>query len=1042
MANGSGSPKTARSEELHTDDTDGRGRLLRVLSASNDGFWEWSVAEDRIWVSPRWSEITGLPASEGWVRLADLRSALYSEDSPAVLAFLERMVAEPSPAGPFEIEHRFVRPDGSEVWVDARTVVTARGPDGRALRVNGVITDITARKSSEERLRRYELIAANTRDIMLFMRRDDGRIVEANAAAIAAYGYSREQLMGMRVHDLRAPHTQEFIAEEMAVADAETLLFETAHRRRDGSTFPVEVSSRGATIGGERMLISVVRDITERKRAEEATHKAALFPAQNPSPVLRVSRDGVLLFANPASGQFLRQWDCEPGQEVPEEIRRAVQSSLDDRRMQELELVCDGREFSFLVTPIGYEGYANLYGFEITERKHTERVLARAEARQELLARVVAQLLESEEPQRVVEDLARQVMEQLGCDAFFNYLVDAGSKRLHLNACAGVDEPARAGLEWLDFGSAVCGCVARDGTRIIAEDIPETDDPRTRTVASFGIQAYACHPLIASGRLIGTLSFGSRTKRHFSDEDLELMRTVTDHIAIAVDRVRSRDLLRESEQRYRTIARNIPDGGVWVVDTGLRCLVAEGKLAEALGIAGAQIEGRKIREGIAEPACNTVEQRFLRALAGDSTSYETTYDGRTLWAQYVPLKDDHGNVTGAMALTLDVTERKRIEERLRQAQKMESVAVLAGGIAHDFNNLLVGIIGNASLALDMSEPGNPAAPSLREILQAGQRAAQLTNEMLAYSGRGRFVVQPANLSKLARDITSLVRSSVPNHVTVYLDLDSDLPSIQADLAQMQQILMNLVINAAEAICSENGLITVRTRLLELTRETIGQEWHDCEVRPGPYVCLEVIDTGCGMDEATLARIFDPFFTTKFTGRGLGLAAVEGIVRGHKGAIRVKSAPGAGSTFRIVFPVERAAGAETRDAENVQDLSGRATVLVVDDEEVVTRLAKATLERHGYRVFTATGGRAALEMLRNGTAVDLVLLDLSMPGMSGRETLGQIRRLRGDLRVMISSGFSEAECLSLFRNERISGFIQKPYTSNRLAQVVRTSLASE
>ncbi len=1041
MATAPGSSR-ALTNELHDGDAEGRERLLRVLSASKDGFWEWNVGEERLWVSPRWSEITGVPARDGWVEFRDVRPALHPEDSPIVRAFIERMLVGPSADGHFELEHRFARPDG-EVWVVLRAMVTAREPDGRAVRISGTISDITGHRRSEERLRRYELIAANTRDIVLFMRRDDGRIVEANAAALAAYGYAREQLVGMRIYDLRAPSTKKLIAEEMAEADEQTILFETAHQRKDGSTFPVEVSSRGATIEGVRMLISVVRDITERKRAEEATRKAALFPAQNPSPVLRVRSDGLLLFANPAALPVLREWSCDLGQTVPDEIRTAVQSSLDDRRMHELEAVCEGREFSFLVTPIGYEGYANLYGFDITERKHGERVLARAEARQELLTRVIAQLLETESPQGVVEDLARQVMEQLGCDTFFNYLLDAPSKRLRLNACAGVDEHTRAGLEWLDFGSAVCGCVAQDGTRIIAENIPETGDPRTRLVASFGVKAYACHPLIAGGRLIGTLSFGSRSKMQFSDDDLELMQTVSDHIAIAMDRVRARDLLRESEQRYRTIARNIPDGGVWVVDRELRWRVAEGRVTEVLGFSGTAMEGRTIREIAPEQVCDTIEQRFRRALAGESASYETTYDGRTLWAQYVPLRDEYGNVTAAMALTLDVTERKRIEERLRQAQKMESIAVLAGGIAHDFNNLLVGIIGNASLALEVVETGNPAASSLRDILQAGQRAAQLTNEMLAYSGRGRFVVQPADLSKLARDITNLVRSSVPNHVTVYLDLDPGLPSIQADLAQMQQILMNLVINAAEAIGNENGLITVRTRVLTLTPSGIELEWNASELRPGIYVCLEVADTGCGMDAETCARIFDPFFTTKFTGRGLGLAAVQGIVRGHKGAIRVESKPGAGTTFRILFPIMDHPEATNEDAgETALDVSGRATVLVVDDEEVVTRMVKATLERQGYRVLTAAGGHAALEMLRDGTAVDLVLLDLSMPGMSGRETLAQIRRVRSDLRVMISSGFSEAECLNLFRNESISGFLQKPYTANRLAQVVRTSLDSE
>ncbi len=734
MPKAAGSQRARRTPQVE-EVQDSRARLERVLGASNDGYWEWSDGEDRIWVSPRWCEITGLAARDGWIPIADMRAAVHPEDREAVRQLRINMLSDTT-RGHFELEHRFVRPSGAVVWVDARAVVTERAPDGRVGRISGVITDITVRKQAEDRLRRFELVAANTRDIILFMQRDDGKILEANAAAIATYGYSHEELLKLRIHDLRPPDTQRVIGEEMSTADTQTILFETVHRRKDGSTFPVEVSSRGATIGSERMLISVVRDITERKRAEEATRSTALFPAQNPCPVMRVSRDGLLQFANPAARAVLTHWDCDLGRRVPELIRGTVESTLGTEAVRELEIVCGGCEFSLLVVPVASHGYANLYGFDITERKRSERVLAQARARQELLARVVARLLESEEPQRVVNDLAGEVMEQLGCDAFFNYLVDERAKRLYLNACEGVDEKTKAMVAWLDFGSAVCGCVARDGVRIVAENIPENPDPRTQLVASMGIRAYACHPLITGGRLVGTLSFGSRAKPRFSDDDLQTMQTVANHIAIAMERVRARNLLRESEQRYRTIARNIPDGGVWVVDTELRCRVAEGRLAEALGIAGAQIEGRTVREGIPDPASPAIEQRFRRALAGNSASYETEYEGRTLWAHYVPLRDDLGQVIAAMALTLDITERKRIEERLRQAQKMESVAVLAGGIAHDFNNLLVGVIGNASLALDMVPRSNPAVPSIQEILQAGEKAARLTNEMLAYSGRG------------------------------------------------------------------------------------------------------------------------------------------------------------------------------------------------------------------------------------------------------------------------------------------------------------------
>jgi two-component system, cell cycle sensor histidine kinase and response regulator CckA len=263
--------------------------------------------------------------------------------------------------------------------------------------------------------------------------------------------------------------------------------------------------------------------------------------------------------------------------------------------------------------------------------------------------------------------------------------------------------------------------------------------------------------------------------------------------------------------------------------------------------------------------------------------------------------DGTGKLASILSQVLDVTVRKRAEERLRQAQKMESIAVLAGGVAHDFNNLLVGVIGNASLAIDMLPPGSPAVEALELIIKSGEQAAHLTRQMLAYSGRGQFFVEPVYLSDVVREVTALVRSTAPKKIAIQLELDPDLPEIQADRTEIHQALMNLVINATEAIGDQAGLIVVRTGSRRFDEAAFPPDLEGNAMTPGRYVFLEVRDTGCGMDEATKAKIFDPFFTTKFQGRGLGLAAVAGIVRGHKGAIGVTSAPGQGTSFFLLFP---------------------------------------------------------------------------------------------------------------------------------------------
>jgi two-component system, cell cycle sensor histidine kinase and response regulator CckA len=416
--------------------------------------------------------------------------------------------------------------------------------------------------------------------------------------------------------------------------------------------------------------------------------------------------------------------------------------------------------------------------------------------------------------------------------------------------------------------------------------------------------------------------------------------------------------------------------------------------------------------------------------------------GRTWFAECsaAPVLDRHGSVAGGVAVTVDITERKRSEDRLRQAQKLESLGLLAGGVAHDFNNLLVGVIGNASLAQEMLPPNHPATELMGTVVKTGEQAAHLTRQMLAYSGKGKFLVETLAISELVHGIIDLARPSIPKKVSLSLELGEDLPAIEADRGQVQQILMNLAINAAEAIGSHAGLITVRTGTQAVDENYVRQHPEAAELQPGKYVVLEVRDTGCGMDGAVKAKIFDPFFSTKFTGRGLGLAAVAGIVRGHKGAIVVTSAPGKGSVFSVLFPPAPHDAGQQPEAVPGAGARGSGVVLVIDDEEVVRETARRSLERHGYTVLVADDGPAAIDILkRRPVKLDLAVLDLSMPGMSGEETLPELRKIRPEMKVLVSSGYSEAEAMSLFRGQRVSGFVQKPYTSATLAEKVKSAL---
>jgi PAS domain S-box-containing protein len=456
------------------------------------------------------------------------------------------------------------------------------------------------------------------------------------------------------------------------------------------------------------------------------------------------------------------------------------------------------------------------------------------------------------------------------------------------------------------------------------------------------------------------------------------------------------------------------------------------------------LEGEIRWREMTPPEYGHLDERALKEIlaTGRCTPYEKEYcrkDGSRVPILMGATLLEHSPLQWA-SFVLDLTERKQIEERLFQAQKMESIGLLAGGIAHDFNNLLTGVLGNASLALDDLPRSHPVRPRIEEVISASEKAAGLTRQLLAYAGKGQFVIQAVNLSERVRDITELIRASIPKSVRIRLELQEDLPWVAADPSQIQQLVMNLVINAGEAIGEGSGTVLIRTGTVELRRQAARKLHPAFDVAPGPYVQLEVTDDGCGMSEDIFPRIFDPFFSTKFTGRGLGLAAVHGIMRAHKGAIEVHSTPGKGSTFRVLLPPLQQP-AESESPLPRLEVRGTGTILVVDDEQVVRQVAQAALERRGYRVLLAEDGKAALEMFeKHSELISLVLLDLTMPEMGGVEAFQRLKAMRPEIKVLLSSGYNEAEATSRFEGLGLAGFVQKPYTSARLAEKIRTVLA--
>lgn len=390
----------------------------------------------------------------------------------------------------------------------------------------------------------------------------------------------------------------------------------------------------------------------------------------------------------------------------------------------------------------------------------------------------------------------------------------------------------------------------------------------------------------------------------------------------------------------------------------------------------------------------------------------------------------------------DVTELRRTEEELRQSQKMEAIGFLAAGVAHDFNNLLTGVVGNASLLLDSLPESEPTFSTLRSIISGGERAAELTRQLLAYAGKGRFCLERVDVSKVVIQTGRLIHPSIPGNVQVRLDLDKHLPSLLADPSQIQQIVMNLIINAAEAIGDKGGVVQVRTGRQTVRDESLPDLFLKKAVAPGNYVFLEVQDNGSGMNEQTLQKIFDPFFTTKFTGKGLGLAAVLGIVRHHKGAIQLHSDPGRGTSFRVLLSVDEKEPTPVVADANEAELRGSGTVLVIDDEELVRSYSRSALLRYGYDVLLARDGAEAVRLFQEkADQIGLVLLDVAMPGMDGAKTLERIREIRPDVPVLVCSGFGDVEVEACFAGKEIAGFFPKPYTVKQLARKVKECIGA-
>jgi PAS domain S-box-containing protein len=541
----------------------------------------------------------------------------------------------------------------------------------------------------------------------------------------------------------------------------------------------------------------------------------------------------------------------------------------------------------------------------------------------------------------------------------------------------------------------------------------------------------------------GTVRFIQAHSKTFFDEHGKPLRMIGTNFDIT-ERKHAEEELKESEYFFRESQRSASIGS-YKTDFISGHWESSEVMDNIFGIDRDYNRNVQAWLNIVHPDDLGMMERYLREeVLSKRKTFDKEYriirrnDGECRWVHGLGAVkfDSNGNVLSMIGTIQDITERKQLEQQLQHTQKLESLGVLAGGIAHDFNNLLAVIIGHCSLATLRPDA---AVEHIPQIEKAADRAAELCRQMLAYAGKSQLFMTQVDLGSLVNEMVRMLKSTIKKNVDIKLALSADIPSIRGDASQINQIVMNLIINASEAIGEAQGEVCVSLAKAEISAERAEKDYIGNLIPSGRYLRLEVTDNGCGMDDETKKRIFEPFYTTKFTGRGLGMSAVLGIITAHKGALQLSSHPGHGATFNVFLPIQDDGSDGDESLRQVSPASwqGSGTILLVEDEEQIRQVARILLKELGFKLIEASNGKEALEQYRNNAAeITLVVTDMDMPVMDGYQLFRELNNINPELPVIISSGFGDADITSRIAEGEIAGFLNKPYRFDQLRDVLR------
>jgi PAS domain S-box-containing protein len=1014
-----------------------RYRLMAELTGKL--VYDYDVPTGRITWHGAISQLTGYSPEEfGAVDIKAFNEMIQPEDRTEVVVILEAALKE---CGPYNAEYRLLRKDGTYIFVEDHGVFL---PDdkGRAVRMLGILGDISVRKQADadihEAEKRYRTLFESANDAIFIMSED--RFIECNHMTLNMFGCdSKDDIFGHRPWEfspIEQPDGRASIekAQELinTAFEGTPQHFYWKHVHKDGTPFDAEVTLNRIELGDQPYLQALVRDITKRMKAEEALRESeeryhSLFEDSHAVMLLIHPNTGQIVDANPAACVYYGYTKQELTTKNIFEINTFTQEQIltEMQRAKEHEQHSfffkhrlsngDIRDVEVFSGPIKISGQPLLYSIvhDTTERKKAEAALQESEER----FRGIAVNL----PGGVFQFFARPEGE-MG----LNYVSEKALELLGLS-----NDPH-------DFFPHLTACIAPEDRDSFLSSINEA-------VNSVGRWDFEARYIKSTGE---EMYFRGISEPMETEDGLVFNGVILD----ITERKRAEKALKESEERFRALIQSSLDIIVIMDENGLITYESP-SLERVLKYPPGSMIGKNPLDLMHPDDVATVARDLAEVFENVNAGFPTEFRFKRADGAWVYLEAignnliDYPGINGVVITARDITERNKAEEeridmerRLLHAQKLESLGVMAGGIAHDFNNLLMAILGNLDLArLDLS-PVSRSRPFIDQALKAGRRAADLTNQMLAYSGKGRFDLKPFDLSELVQEMAHLLKASSSKTVTLNLQMEGNLPSIVADPSQIQQIIMNLIVNASEAVGEHPGVVTITTGAFECDQGYLQDSRLKEKPNPGAYVFFEVRDTGCGMDDETKDRLFDPFFTTKFTGRGLGMAAVLGIVSGHKGAIMVESELGEGTTIRVMFPASDGkrtlkgtkSGVPPVEIESVAAAPASGMILIADDEDMVRDLCRSMVERLGYKVITAKDGEEAVKIFHeHADGIVCVILDLTMPKLDGLAAYDELRRIKPDVKVIISSGYDERETTDRFAGKGLAGFIKKPYQLSSL-----------